>query len=71
MFRAQARDVGGDWVVMLVGSPEAARSKVVLEAGAMVAAGWVVRGLNRQGITVQRPDDPSRRTEFRISKVEA
>lgn len=68
-FKAQAKDKGGDWKVMLVGSPQEARSKVVLEAGAMVQGGWVVAGMNRQQITVAHPDDPERRTEFRVSKV--
>lgn len=68
-FRAQAKDKGGEWKVMLTGTPREARSKVVMEAGRMVEAGWTVSGMNRQQITLAHPEDPSRTTEFRVSKV--
>lgn len=68
-FKAQARDRDGEWVVMMTGSPQEARTRVVREAGSMTATGYVVVGMNRQGITVQDPDDPRKQTEFRISKV--
>ena len=71
-FQAKVKDKGDtEWKVMLTGTPREARSKIVREAGMMAQAGWSVIGMNRQAITVQDPDDPTRSTEFRISRVTA
>lgn len=67
-FVAQARDKGDtEWTTMGdPGSPQLARTKMVAEAGFMATQGYMVKGFNRNSITVERD---GKQTQFRIHKV--
>lgn len=70
-FTCEARDRGGEPVVMLTGTAKQCRTKMVLEAGLMAAGGWMALNTNRNSITMQSPDDAYRQTFFRLRKITA